>query len=263
MVPTQDEQSFDERYRLWAGAVRRAVRRRQPVIPGGAGSSARTVEVRLEALPAVHRRRHRVAARRRGRQRVRRLPARPRPDDPGPPAPGRHRGGDQGDHRARAPASALPYELEIEAAAQGGRRRARRRAWSASPTRAARRSAPPSGSPARYTGRRLIIRFEGHYHGWQDTVYWSNHVDPAAGRARPSSRVRSRSGPGVPLELADTLIVLDLERPRELRAGHGRARRRGRRGHHRARGLQHRVHPARARLPGTAARARPGGTARC
>ena len=29
-----------------------------------------------------------------------------------------------------------------------------------------------------HTGRRLIIRFEGHYHGWQDTVYWSNHVDP-------------------------------------------------------------------------------------
>jgi xylulokinase len=29
------------------------------------------------------------------------------------------------------------------------------------------------------TGRRLIIRFEGHYHGWQDTVYWSNHVDPS------------------------------------------------------------------------------------
>ena len=29
-----------------------------------------------------------------------------------------------------------------------------------------------------YTGRRLLVRFEGHYHGWQDVVYWSNHVDP-------------------------------------------------------------------------------------
>jgi glutamate-1-semialdehyde 2,1-aminomutase len=58
-----------------------------------------------------------------------------------------------------------------------------------------------------YTGRRLLIRFEGHYHGWQDTVYWSNHVDPAA--AGPASRPRPvPSGPGVPAELADTLIVL-------------------------------------------------------
>ena len=37
-----------------------------------------------------------------------------------------------------------------------------------------------------YTGRRLVIRFEGHYHGWQDIVYWSNHVDPAA--AGPASQ---------------------------------------------------------------------------
>ena len=26
-----------------------------------------------------------------------------------------------------------------------------------------------------YTGRRKILRFEGMYHGWMDTVYWSNH----------------------------------------------------------------------------------------
>src|SRR5262249_6962370 len=63
-----------------------------------------------------------------------------------------------------------------------------------------------------YTGRRLLIRFEGHYHGWQDTVYWSNHVDPAV--AGPASRPRPvPSGPGVPAELADTLIVLTWNDP--------------------------------------------------
>lgn len=62
------------------------------------------------------------------------------------------------------------------------------------------------------TGRRLVVRFEGHYHGWQDTVYWSNHVDPAlagpAGSPRPVA-----AGPGVPLELADTLVVLTWNDP--------------------------------------------------
>jgi glutamate-1-semialdehyde 2,1-aminomutase len=58
-----------------------------------------------------------------------------------------------------------------------------------------------------YTGRRLLIRFEGHYHGWQDTIYWSSHVDPVV--AGPASHPRPvPSGPGVPAELADTLIVL-------------------------------------------------------
>ncbi len=62
------------------------------------------------------------------------------------------------------------------------------------------------------TGRRIIVRFEGHYHGWQDTVYWSNHVDPAL--AGPASHPRPVAmGPGVPLELTDTLIVLTWNDP--------------------------------------------------
>jgi glutamate-1-semialdehyde 2,1-aminomutase len=62
------------------------------------------------------------------------------------------------------------------------------------------------------TGRRLVIRFEGHYHGWQDTVYWSNHVDPAA--AGPADHPRPvAAGPGVPLELAETLVVLTWNDP--------------------------------------------------
>ncbi len=62
------------------------------------------------------------------------------------------------------------------------------------------------------TGRRLLVRFEGHYHGWQDVVYWSNHVDPA--EAGPAEHPRPvPSGPGVPAELADTLIVLSWNDP--------------------------------------------------
>ena len=68
------------------------------------------------------------------------------------------------------------------------------------------------------TGRRLVIRFEGQYHGWQDVVYWSNHVDPA--EAGPPSHPRPiASGPGVPHELAETLIILtwnDAESFREV-----------------------------------------------
>jgi glutamate-1-semialdehyde 2,1-aminomutase len=68
-----------------------------------------------------------------------------------------------------------------------------------------------------YTGRRVVIRFEGHYHGWQDTVYWSNHVDPeAAGSAQRPRPVAA--GPGVPLELADTLIVLSWNDPESITA---------------------------------------------
>src|SRR5258707_203932 len=69
-----------------------------------------------------------------------------------------------------------------------------------------------------YTGRRLIIRFEGHYHGWQDTVYWSNHVDPAV--AGPASRPRPvPSGPGVPAELEGTMLVLTWNDPERFAAG--------------------------------------------
>ncbi len=65
------------------------------------------------------------------------------------------------------------------------------------------------------TGRRIIIRFEGHYHGWQDTVYWSNHVDSQL--AGPADHPRPvAAGPGVPLELADTLIVLTWNDPASI-----------------------------------------------
>jgi glutamate-1-semialdehyde 2,1-aminomutase len=105
----------------------------------------------------------------------------------------------------------LPYELEVEAA---------RKVVDAVPSiemvRFTNSGSEAVGTAVRlaraYTGRRILVRFEGHYHGWQDVVYWSNHVDPAA--AGPAERPRPiAAGPGVPMELADTLEVLTWNDP--------------------------------------------------
>ncbi len=100
----------------------------------------------------------------------------------------------------------VPYELEIEAA---------RKVIDAVPSlemvRFTNSGSEAVGTAVRLaravTDRRLLVRFEGHYHGWQDVVYWSNHVDPD--EAGPADHPRPvASGPGVPAELADTLVVL-------------------------------------------------------
>lgn len=100
----------------------------------------------------------------------------------------------------------LPYELEIDAA---------EKVVAAVPSieqvRFTNSGSEAVGTAVRLaratTGRRLIVRFEGHYHGWQDTVYWSNHVDPTL--AGPADHPRPVAmGPGVPAELEDTLLVL-------------------------------------------------------
>ncbi len=105
----------------------------------------------------------------------------------------------------------LPYELEIEAA---------EKVVAAVPgveqVRFANSGSEAVGTAVRLaratTGRRLIVRFEGHYHGWQDTVYWSNHVDPQL--AGPADHPRPVAmGPGVPAELEDTLLVLTWNDP--------------------------------------------------
>jgi glutamate-1-semialdehyde 2,1-aminomutase len=110
---------------------------------------------------------------------------------------------------------ALPYELETIAA---------RKVVDAVPgvdmVRFSNSGSEAVGSAIRlaraYTGRRLVIRFEGHYNGWQDTVFWSTKADPRA--AGPASRPRPvPSGPGLPRELADTLIVLTWNDPASLR----------------------------------------------
>jgi glutamate-1-semialdehyde 2,1-aminomutase len=212
--------NFDQRY---AERTRRSAElfaEASKIVPGGAGSSA-DGEVRLEAVPAVHR----------GRRRLRITDV-------------------DGN-------SYVDYLLGLGPMILGHRHPVVTEAV----TRAITEFGTCPGLPYE-RGRRLIIRFEGHYHGWQDTVYWSNHVDPVAAGPAESPRPVA-AGPGVPLELADTLIVLTWNDPDSFRKVMGRARPRGRRRDHRGGRVQHRVHPAGARLPGAAAQRdpRPGRTA--
>jgi glutamate-1-semialdehyde 2,1-aminomutase len=76
--------------------------------------------------------------------------------------------------RERGTVFGLPHELEAEAA---------EKVIAAVPSlemvRFANSGSEAVGTAVRlartYTGRRKILRFEGMYHGWMDTVYWSNH----------------------------------------------------------------------------------------
>jgi glutamate-1-semialdehyde 2,1-aminomutase len=62
------------------------------------------------------------------------------------------------------------------------------------------------------TGRPRLLRFEGHYHGWQDTVYWSNK--PLPDDAGPSGAPTPvAAGPGVPPVLADTVVICPWNDP--------------------------------------------------
>ncbi len=213
--------TFENRYAAWASRSRELFDRASEVIPGGAGSSARTAKFGWMPYPPF-------MAQGTG-SRIRDVDGHEYVDyllGLGPMILG---------HRhpvvTQAVADAvtnygtcfgLPYELEIEAA---------RKVVDAVPgvemVRFTNSGSEAVGSAVRIaracTGRRLVIRFEGHYHGWQDTVYWSNHVDPAA--AGPASRPRPvPSGPGVPAELAATLIVLtwnDAENFAAVMAEHG------------------------------------------
>jgi glutamate-1-semialdehyde 2,1-aminomutase len=66
-----------------------------------------------------------------------------------------------------------------------------------------------------FTGRRLIVRFEGMYHGWMDTIYWSNHPDLE--KAGPDDApLPVPAGRGMPEELRDTLLVLPWNDPEAL-----------------------------------------------
>ena len=110
----------------------------------------------------------------------------------------------------------LPYELEVEAA-----EKVVASVPSLEQVRFTNSGSEAVGTAVRLaratTGRRLVVRFEGHYHGWQDTVYWSNHVDPHL--AGPVEHPRPVAmGPGVPAELEDTLIVLNWNDPESFAA---------------------------------------------
>jgi len=211
----QSDVRFDERYGSWARRSGELFDQASQIIPGGAGSSARIPQFGWKPYPPF-------MAQGTG-SRVRDV------DDHeyidyllglGPMILG-HR------HPVVTAAVAaaiteygtcfgLPYELEIDAA---------RKVVEAVPgvdmVRFTNSGSEAVGTAVRlaraYTGRRLVIRFEGHYHGWQDTVYWSNHVDPSV--AGPASRPRPvPSGPGVPAELAGTMIVLTWNDPENFAA---------------------------------------------
>jgi glutamate-1-semialdehyde 2,1-aminomutase len=58
-----------------------------------------------------------------------------------------------------------------------------------------------------WTGRDLVIRFEGQYHGWADQLEWSHHPDLSA--AGPRERPHALPGtPGIPDVIGQTLLVL-------------------------------------------------------
>ena len=149
----------------------------------------------------------------------------------------------------------LPYELEIEAArkvveAVPGRRpgpvlELRQRGGGYGGPAGARLHRPAAGDPV----RGALPRLAGH-------GLLEQPRRPGRRRARPACRGRCRPGPAS-RRAGRHAHRAELERPGELRRGHGRARRRGGGRDHRAGHVQHRVHPARARLPGAAARGDP------
>jgi len=117
---------------------------------------------------------------------------------------------------------ALPFELEQQVA-----RKFLRAVPSADAVRFTNTGSEAVGSAVRLaraaTGRAKILRFEGHYHGWQDTVYWSNK--PLPEEAGPVGDPRAvAAGPGVPAALADTLIICPWNDPEAVErafAAHG------------------------------------------
>jgi glutamate-1-semialdehyde 2,1-aminomutase len=65
------------------------------------------------------------------------------------------------------------------------------------------------------TGRRLIVRFEGHYHGWSDAIHFSAHPDLAsAGPADQPTAVPGSSG--MAGEVASSLLVLPWNDPEAI-----------------------------------------------
>jgi glutamate-1-semialdehyde 2,1-aminomutase len=57
------------------------------------------------------------------------------------------------------------------------------------------------------TGRRLIVRFEGHYHGWSDAIHFSAH--PAIADAGPREHPHAVPGStGMAGEVAGSLLIL-------------------------------------------------------
>jgi len=68
-----------------------------------------------------------------------------------------------------------------------------------------------------YTSRPLVVRFEGMYHGFSDSVYWSKHPDISA--AGPdTSPVAVPQGPGLAPHVGESLIILQWNDTEALRS---------------------------------------------
>jgi len=101
---------------------------------------------------------------------------------------------------------ALPYELEAEAA-----RRIVELVPSAELVRFSNSGTEAVLHATRIaraaTGRDVVMRFEGQYHGWADQLEWSHHppLDAAGPHERPNAIPGSR---GIPLAIGPTLAVM-------------------------------------------------------
>ena len=59
-----------------------------------------------------------------------------------------------------------------------------------------------------HTGRKKIIKFEGHYHGWWDAVLLNTNPMPPAALGHPNSPIRICDSSGIPEEAQkDTVVV--------------------------------------------------------
>jgi glutamate-1-semialdehyde 2,1-aminomutase len=110
----------------------------------------------------------------------------------------------------------LPFELEAEAA-----EKVAAAVPSVDMVRFASSGSEAVGTAVRLaraaTGRPLILRFEGMYHGWMDTVYWSNH--PRLESAGPDQRpVPVPAGAGLAPGLESSVIVTQWNDPAAVEA---------------------------------------------
>jgi glutamate-1-semialdehyde 2,1-aminomutase len=67
-----------------------------------------------------------------------------------------------------------------------------------------------------HTGRRLILRFEGHYHGWSDEGL-IGFANPESSWGPPENPAKSHPSKGVISEIADSVIVARWNDPEHLR----------------------------------------------
>ena len=101
------------------------------------------------------------------------------------------------------------------------------------------------------TGRDLIIKVEGCYHGHHDSVQVS--VAPEADEAGPEGKpAQIPASTGIPGAFVKLTLVASFNDTRQRRPAAGRAPGRDRRDDHRADHDERRDHPPRARLPGGA-----------